>query len=200
MTNFLSCVIFSWKDTFFLSLSTEALSQAHPGLEGGRETSLWRPLPSPPTAAIVSGSSPTGRKQKAINHTGSQALPLAWLWSWLPGLQQEVGAMCEQATQCPLFRDCSSRHQKPQAFWAGLVHREEVPVSLETRLLFILNRGCHSHLLSWISNYMQQLAWTLCPGPGPSNYMRQDRVCLWELQCRILSLELSHCLFLRSKK
>lgn len=145
----------------FLSLSTEALSQAHPGLEGGRETSLWRPLPSPPTAAVVSGSSPIGRKQKAINHTGSQALPLAWLWSWLPGLQQEVGAMCAQATQCPLFRDCSSRHQKPQAFWAGLVPREEVPMSLETRLLFILNRAVTP---------------TSCPGspticdswPGPS--------------------------------
>lgn len=71
MTNFLSCIIFFLERYLFEELSTEALFQPYPRLEGGRRTSLLTPLPTsycPDLQCIHSLREET----KAVNHRAAK--------------------------------------------------------------------------------------------------------------------------------
>lgn len=107
MTNFLSCIIFFWKRYFFFFWAKHRIPFPGTPWTCGRK---GRPLPSycGDCQCIHSLSEET----KAINHTGSQALPLAGcaVGSELPW---KLGALNEGPYQGPWVREGSSNRQPP---------------------------------------------------------------------------------------
>lgn len=175
MTKFLSCIIFFLERYLFEELSTEALFQAYPGLEGGRGTSLSTPLPAsycPDSQCIHSLCEET----KAVNHGAAKFC--LWLGCGCGCGSQNLAGSLKCVT--PWVSVVQSRLQKLPATGCWLVPGEEVSKYLKAGPLFILNRGPHSHLslpgsLVWTFHLRHSPAsvgttlWNLLPVSKPAS-------------------------------
>lgn len=151
MTKFLNCIIFFLERYLFEELSTEALFQAYPGLEGGRGTSLATPRPAsycPDSQCIHSLCEET----KAVNH-GAAKFRL-WLGCGCGYGSQNLAGSLKRVT--PWVSVVQRRLQKLPGTGCWLVPGEEISKYLKAGPLFIFSRGPHSHL-----SLPGSLVWTL---------------------------------------
>lgn len=112
MTNFLSCIIFFWKDTFFFfELGTESRFPGTPWTCGRKGSLLEEATPLPSyCGGDCQWVHSLCEETKAINHTGTK--PCLWLAVQLvPELPWKLGALSQGPCQCPWVREGSSNRQ-----------------------------------------------------------------------------------------